>query len=182
MSEQTARAMRLRFIAAMEQRGGGHDGAVRRLLDERLSGLPCVDTEHAVVPTSTEVAATAARSLLGGLVDEITRHTATQPSTFPALAALGEFRQLWSAIRAESQLQQSLQPVPGNAGPLNSAGLVHRSIALMRELSPGYLQQFLAYVDDLAWMEQLTGSGAFAAVAAPGSTNPGKRHRRKSRV
>lgn len=182
MSEQTARAMRLRFIAAMEQRGSGHDGAVRRLVNERLTGLPCVDTELAVVPASTKAAAVPERSALGALVDEITNHTAARPSTFPELAALGEFRQLWSAIRAESRLLQSLQPVPGDAGPLNSTGLVHRSIALMRELSPGYLQQFLAYVDDLAWMEQLAGSSGWAGAETRGATSPGKRPRRKPRA
>lgn len=182
MSEQTARAMRLRFIAAVEQRAGGHEGAVRHLLDARLSGMPSTATEHAVDQASTKAASTPARSALAALVDEITNHATAQPSTFPELAVLGEFRQRWSAIRAESQLQQSLQPVPGNAGPLNSAGLVHRSIALMRELSPGYLQQFLAYVDDLAWMERLAASGAYVTGEAPNTTGPGKRSRRKFRT
>jgi hypothetical protein len=38
---------------------------------------------------------------------------------------------------------------------LNSAVLVHRSLTLMSELSPGYLQHFLMYLDNLAWLEQL---------------------------
>ena len=37
----------------------------------------------------------------------------------------------------------------------------------MRELSPGYLQQFLSYVDALSWMEQMNGGGAFTAKDAP---------------
>lgn len=182
MSELVARVMRDRLVAAMERRAGGHDDAVRRLLDERLSGLSAIDAVHADAPAdSTKTATTPARGPLGELVEQIAIRNGAPPSTFPELAALGEFRQLWSAIRAESQLQQSLQPLPANAGPLNSAGLVHRSIALMRELSPGYLQQFLAYMDDLAWMEQLASSGGFATSERPGATSPGKRPRRKPR-
>jgi hypothetical protein len=175
--------MRDRFVAAMERRAGGHDDAVRRLLEERLSELPRIDAFHAGAPADrTKAATTPAPGPLGELVEQIASRNGAPSSRFPELVALGEFRQLWSAIRAESQLQQSLQPLPANAGPLNSAGLVHRSIALMRELSPGYLQQFLAYVDDLAWMEQLAGSGGWATSETPGATSPGKRPRRKPRV
>lgn len=183
MSGHAARTMRDRFVAAMEQRAGGHDDAVRRLLDERLSGLSRIDAVHADAPAdSTKAATTPARGPLGELVEQVSARNVALPSTFPELAALDEFRQLWSAIRAESQLQQSVQPVPTDAGPLNSAGLVHRSIALMRELSPGYLRQFLAYVDDLVWLEQLAGSGGRAAADAPGATPPAKRPRRKPRA
>jgi hypothetical protein len=37
----------------------------------------------------------------------------------------------------------------------------------MRELSPGYLQQFLSYVDALSWLEQMNGGGALAGKDAP---------------
>jgi hypothetical protein len=46
----------------------------------------------------------------------------------------------------------------------------------MREASPGYLRSFLAYVDDLAWLEQL---GSAGPAAAPGAGAPRKRARRK---
>jgi hypothetical protein len=68
-------------------------------------------------------------------------------------------------VRSEKQLRQSLDQVPRNAGPLNSSSLVHRALSLMREVSPGYLQQFLAYADALSWLEQLNASVAAAAPA-----------------
>lgn len=44
---------------------------------------------------------------------------------------------------------------------------MHRALALMRTLSPGYLLQFLAYVDALSWLQQLhDDSGALAAQHA----------------
>ena len=86
------------------------------------------------------------------------------PDAFPELPMLADVRQLWSGLRTESQLRQSLQPAPANAGPLNSSALAHRAIASMRELSPGYLRHFLGYLDALSWMEQLQIEGAAAPV------------------
>ncbi|MNL13669.1 hypothetical protein D3C87_1345820 [compost metagenome] len=65
------------------------------------------------------------------------------------------FRAVWSRVSADRQVRQSQQQVHKNAGPLNSNQLVHRALSLMRELSPGYLQQFLSYTDALMWMEQI---------------------------
>jgi hypothetical protein len=62
---------------------------------------------------------------------------------------------------------------------------VHRSLSLMRELSPGYLQQFLSYVETLSWMEQLNIGAAPAEKetprAATSSANTKKSTRSKSR-
>ncbi|WP_436967616.1 DUF2894 domain-containing protein [Burkholderia glumae] len=55
---------------------------------------------------------------------------------------LDYFREAWSRLSADQQVQRSLDRVPKNAGPLNSSSLVHRALLLMRELSPEYLRQF----------------------------------------
>ena len=44
--------------------------------------------------------------------------------------------------------------MPKNAAPLNSHHLVHRSLTLMRDLSPEYLDRFMSYVDALLWLDQ----------------------------
>lgn len=84
----------------------------------------------------------------------------------PDLPMLDYFRETWSRFSMEKTLRQSLEQVPDNAGPLNSNSLIHRSLSLMRELSPGYLQQFLSYVEALSWMEQLAVPAPRAAAAA----------------
>ena len=114
--------------------------------------------------------------------DLVARDAAPQPAALPSLAALDEFRKIWSEVRTDSQVRQSLEQVPANAGPLNSGSLVHRSLTLMRELSPGYLQQFLAYVDTLSWMEQMRDGGALAAKEEPRSVSARKRVRGKPRM
>jgi hypothetical protein len=57
-------------------------------------------------------------------------------------------------MAAENQVDQAVVRGPVNAGPLNSHMLVLRSLALMRKLSPHYLQRFLSHADTLLWLEQ----------------------------
>jgi hypothetical protein len=178
--------IRFHFMDALERRAASHGGEARRILDDRLSGLldayasdlADMAKRVGIVDKSTMPCAPAPGPL-GGLVARIAGNAAIQgdghiaedvaprPSSLPELAALDTFRKTWSRVRSESQLRQSLEHVPANAGPLNSSALVHRSIALMRELSPGYLQRFLSYVDDLSWMETVVGSTTPAVRDAP---------------
>lgn len=100
-------------------------------------------------------------------------------------ALLDYFRETWSKLSADSQLRASLEQVPKNAGPLNSSSLVHRSLSLMRELSPEYLRQFLSYVDALSWLQQMNGdeaaTGDEAARGAVGGASAKKNTRKRSR-
>jgi Protein of unknown function (DUF2894) len=191
--------MRFHFIEALERRAAGHDGEARRILDDKLSKLLeayAEDLEKAASKAKDGDSATTpcapARGALGGLVDLIAsqparggdlvaRDAPPGPSFLPELEALDDFRKIWSKVRTESQVRQSLEQVPENAGPLNSGSLVHRSITLMRELSPGYLQQFLSYVDALSWMEQMNGGSALVTNDAPRAPSARKRARGKPR-
>jgi hypothetical protein len=175
---------RFHFIEALERRAAGHSGEARRILDDRLAKLlEAYADDLKMAASNLEHAGSAppprapARGALAELINYIADRAATRGndraasdavlSTFPTLEALGEFREIWSGLRTDSQVRQSLEQVPTDAGPLNSGSLVHRSLTLMRELSPGYLQQFLSYVDTLAWMEQMSDGGAFAAKDGP---------------
>ncbi|MDR6672581.1 DUF2894 domain-containing protein [Xanthomonas sp. 1678] len=182
--------LRVRFIEALARRADAHQGEARRLLDQKLSAL--LDTyaadvarmpaaagdadgsagagagDHADVHASAETAPTTTRGPLGELLDTLAggathAPAGAAPPAFASLPALDDARRLWTELRSRSQLRQSLQQAPSDAGPLNSGVLVHRSLALMRTLSPGYLQHFLAYVDALSWLQQLRDGGALAA-------------------
>jgi Protein of unknown function (DUF2894) len=179
--------IRFHFIEALERRAAVHDGEARRILDDRLSELlEAYAGDLDIAASSVDVAYSAttsdapARGALGGLIDHIANVEVPQSSTFPELEALDEFRKLWSSLRTDSQVRQSLEQVPTDAGPLNSGSLVHRSITLMRELSPGYLQQFLSYVDTLSWIDQMKDGGALAAKDGTRAVNTRKRVRAKT--
>lgn len=114
-----------------------------------------------------------------------TAHDSRDPlglrAAYPELPLLDEFRALWSRFSADRQVRQSQERVHKNAGPLNSNQLVHRALTLMREMSPGYLQQFLSYTDALMWMEQMTAAAAPAPKEAPRAGAAKKSTRSKPR-
>ncbi len=118
---------------------------------------------------------------LAGPADHLGRDALGLRAAYPELPLLDEFRALWSRFSADRQVRQSQEQVHKNAGPLNSNQLVHRALSLMRELSPGYLQQFLSYTDALMWMEQMTAVSAPAAKEAPRASAARKSPRGKSR-
>ncbi|KML59762.1 hypothetical protein VL15_09795 [Burkholderia cepacia] len=180
--------VRFHRIDALERRAAALDGDARGLLDARLATL--IEGFAAVVARADEAtevskAAEAAadappRGALAGLVDRLARDAqADRRGLDPEL--VDYFHTMWSKVRTEKQYRQSLDQVPRNAGPLNSNSLVHRSLATMRELSPAYLQQFLSYVDALAWLEDLAGGGAQPEKEAPRAKAVKKGTRSKSR-
>ena len=103
---------------------------------------------------------------------------------YPDLPALEDFRRLWSQQRTREQLRATLQPPPAGAGPLNSASLAHRALALMRTACPGYLQHFMAHLDALSWLEQMRAAGSLTppgagTPAARGAKAPARKRRRR---
>lgn len=70
------------------------------------------------------------------------------------LKTMRYFRNTWSKLSVEKQVTQALGQAPKNAGPINSHMLVVRSLALMREISPDYLNRYMSYVDTLLCLDQ----------------------------
>jgi hypothetical protein len=64
------------------------------------------------------------------------------------------FRNTWSKLSADRQVAKALGQGPQNAGPINSHRLVLASLALMREISPDYLNRFMCYADALLCLDQ----------------------------
>ncbi|MCA8089355.1 DUF2894 domain-containing protein [Burkholderia anthina] len=165
--------VRFHRLDALARRAAALDGAARALLDARLATLLDGFTEivaradeAAIACDTTRATEQMPRGALGGLVERLARDAqADRRGLDPEL--IDYFRTMWSKVRTEQQYRQSLDQVPRNAGPLNSNSLVHRSLATMRELSPEYLQQFLSYIDALAWLEDLAGVGAQPEKEAP---------------
>ncbi|WGT66622.1 DUF2894 domain-containing protein [Variovorax paradoxus] len=199
--QHRADPVRFHFMEALARRTAAHQGEARRILDEKLAGLAAaygrnlekaqgVDSAVKRLPAGAP-----ARGALAELVDHIAQHApaiggstaAAAEDTLHGLApapaelkSLKFFKSTWSRLSAERRLTQSLAKVPENAGPLNSHHLVHRSLLLMRDLSPEYLNRFMTYVDTLLWVDQLNGAGAAAPVNAPRAETSKKSARGKS--
>lgn len=157
----------------LDERLAGHLNAYAQLLDAETDANPDAgpdagpSAERNAPPPAEPAndAPSALAGLLAYLADPSLNTTDGEPAwnrdalglrdAYPDVQMLEYFRAVWSRVSADRQVRQSQQQVHKNAGPLNSNQLVHRALSLMRELSPGYLQQFLSYTDALMWMEQI---------------------------
>ena len=73
------------------------------------------------------------------------------PSENPRIQA---FKKQLGQISVQKQVTQAMAQAPQNAGPINSHMLVLRSLGLMRDISPDYLNRFMAHVDTLLCLEE----------------------------
>jgi len=173
--------VRFHFIEALHRRAVSQTGEARRIVDERLRELLAAYADS-LAPTTSTASSEPVRSALAEMLGDMTHHHGRGlGGTYPELGMLDDFRETWSRLSVEKQVRQSVDQVPTNAGPLNSQSLVHRSLSLMRQVSPEYLRQFLAYVDALAWLEQMGGDSALTPQDAPRTGGPRKGTRSKSR-
>jgi hypothetical protein len=73
-----------------------------------------------------------------------------------------QFRKQLGQLSVKKQVSKAMAQAPQNAGPINSHMLVLRSLGLMQEASPDYLNRFMGYVDTLLCLDS-----AEAAKSAP---------------
>ena len=182
--------VRFRLAESLARRAEAHAGTARRVLDDKVAIL--LQTIAAVVAASQQaasgvVAPRPRRGALGELADHAARQKsaptlgpttlsreATPDSAGADARTLQFFKRTWSRLSADQRLAQSRASLPDNAGPLNSHHLVHRSLTLMRELSPQYLERFVGYIDALQWLEQANESAGQDAGAAARAANSKK--------
>jgi hypothetical protein len=99
---------------------------------------------------------------LGALVRQLEQHSPEHVDarmdgnggSRPELKTIRNFRSTWSKLSVDKQVTQALGQAPRNAGPINSHMLVLRSLALMRDISPDYLNRFMSYADTLLCLDQ----------------------------
>ena len=178
--------LRFQLIAALAGRAVRHEGQARRVLDARLAEL-AEQYEAQTVAAAVDAPAPQAAPPAGlaALLDYIeagavpgapadTDARARRRGQYPELDLLDYFQATWARLSTDRQLRQSEEQVHENAGPLNSNHLVHRALSLMREQSPGYLHQFLSYLDALSWVDQLGNNGGLAARPAARAKKGGR--------
>lgn len=193
-----AQPVRFHAAAAMLRRAAAHEGEARRRIDARIAALidalrAGLDRQGAAgsapppAPAAPAMPAQPAEApSLGALTQRLAaevlaRGEAPLPAppgaglaARPEPRAMDHFRRTWARLSAERRLTQSLDLLPENPGPLNSQHLMHRSLALMREVSPGYLHRFMARVDALAALEQVQAAPAAAPASAAKAESPRK--------
>ncbi|HEY1035435.1 MAG TPA: DUF2894 domain-containing protein [Pseudoxanthomonas sp.] len=174
---------RFDVLLALAARVPTQQGEARRLLEARLAGLTRAYAERLVqrpvVAPPVPMRDTGLRALVAALQARSEGEPLADAASL-APSALTQAREVWAQVRTDSQLRASLHEVPADAGPLNSGMLVHRALHLMRAVSPGYLQHFIAYADTLSSLEQLQQAVAplTAAADAPRTTRRAPRKKK----
>ena len=79
-------------------------------------------------------------------------------SNKPELKSLKQFKDTLAKEHAIKRVSDAIANAPENAGPLNPEKLAIRSLTAIRDLSPDYLNRFIAYMDTLLWLEQAASS------------------------
>lgn len=176
--------VRFAFIDGLVRRAALRGGSARRLLDKKIASLMesygdavahAFPAASAPAPLAANTRApeqatscSSARTPLGALAQQIHQQRLARVqtpalSTMPSAAglappreleALDDVRNIWARLEAQKRLKQATAQAPQNAGPLNSYHLVLRALTLMRDVSPEYLQRFMAHVDTLIWLER----------------------------
>ncbi len=176
------------YLQTLAQRWEQAHGAVRDALELKLRvALADYDAkfQQSQIQSALPASITPSPSAALAAFIELNRYIRNKTQATTAEDASGEgrsasemksvhqFKQAWSKISTEEKVTQALTQGPENAGPLNSHRLVLRSLALMRDLSPNYLQRFMSHMDTLLWLDRVN------LKQAPAQAKPVKRARVK---
>lgn len=172
-SEEPFDPVRLHFLEALARRTQDHQGAVKRLLEDRLSHAVAQYQQH--LARREEAAGDVQHPECGPQRDSLAELTRTltqqEPGNAqanadasdadmgfrPELKSIRNFRQTWSRLSVDRQLAQAIEQGPENAGPFNSHQLVLRALSVMRDIAPHYLNRFMSHADALLWLDQADG-------------------------
>lgn len=86
------------------------------------------------------------------------------------------YRESWVRINSDKLVTQAVEEGFEAPGPLNQEMLATRSLSIMREISPAYVNHFVSYVETLLWLEKA------GAEATSSKKSNGKKKRRSKKV
>lgn len=189
--------VRFAYLDALARRAATQPEAIRQALAAKI-GAAADELASRPAPSPATIAPTDTTSPLADLLAYIGQHAHALPEVAsaanpaspppgdlrprardsatrqrrpaPELKSVAYFRDEWSRLSTEQQLTQTLAQAPENAGPMNSQHLVLRSLQVMRDIAPAYLQGFMSYVDTLIWLEQADPTRAAAGRSSAGDS------------
>ncbi len=147
------------YILVLAERTRTQTGPAHALLQAKLNtAVAQLQLRLAKPQTPSTLPSSLAPSPLSALLQDMAAPSAQRPWSPSGHGRLDnprveQFRQQLGKISVQKQVTQAIAQAPQNAGPINSHMLVLRSLGLMRDLSPDYLNRFMSYVDTLLILE-----------------------------
>lgn len=139
------------ILEALARRTAQQQGAARRLLDARLQALLA---DYPARFEQAQAAFRARRPLPPGSPLADLRQRLGGEASGLELKTVQQWRGTWTRLRTAQRLTQSMARAPEQAGPLNSHALVLRTLQQLQQLSPEYLDRFVAYAEALLAIDQ----------------------------
>ena len=147
------------YILVLAERTRTQTGPAQALLQAKLNtAVAQLQLRLAKPQTPSTLPSSLAPSPLSALLQDMAAPSAQRPWSPSGHGRLDnprveQFRKQLGKISVQKQVTQAIAQAPQNAGPINSHMLVLRSLGLMRDLSPDYLNRFMSYVDTLLILE-----------------------------
>jgi hypothetical protein len=147
------------YIQVLAERTRTQTGPAQALLQAMLStAVAKLQVRLAAPQNQNTLPASSTASPLSALLQDMTAPSAEHPLSPSGQGRMdnprvAQFRQQLGKISVQKQVTQAIAQAPQNAGPINSHMLVLRSLGLMRDLSPDYLNRFMGYVDTLLFLD-----------------------------
>jgi len=147
------------YLQVLAERTRNQTGPAHALLQAKLNtAVAQLQLRLAKPQTPSTLPSSLAPSPLSALLQDMAAPSAQRPWSPSGHGRLDnprveQFRQQLGKISVQKQVTQAIAQAPQNAGPINSHMLVLRSLGLMRDLSPDYLNRFMSYVDTLLILE-----------------------------
>lgn len=163
------------YILVLAERTRSQTGPAQALLQAKLSTAVAQLQARLAAPQNPSTLPTrSTASPLSALLQDMAAPSADRPLNPSGHGRMdnprvAQFRQQLGKISVQKQVTQAIAQAPQNAGPINSHMLVLRSLGLMRDLSPDYLNRFMGYVDTLLFLEAPQTVKATPKKAAPAS-------------
>ena len=147
------------YILVLAERTRNQAGPAHALLQAKLNtAVAQLQLRLAKPQTPSTLPSNQTPSPLSALLQDMAAPSAQRPLSPSGHGRLDnprveQFRQQLGKISVQKQVTQAIAQAPQNAGPINSHMLVLRSLGLMRDLSPDYLNRFMGYVDTLLFLD-----------------------------
>ena len=147
------------YILVLAERTRSQTGPAQALLQAKLSTAVSQLQARLTAPQNPNtLPASFTASPLSALLQDMAAPSAERPLSPSGQGRMdnprvAQFRQQLGKISVQKQVTQAIAQAPQNAGPINSHMLVLRSLGLMRDLSPDYLNRFMGYVDTLLFLD-----------------------------